>query len=84
MKMVSNERLLLISGAAVLALLLVARAPTGSPSPAASAAPEPRNPGKSRAQAVVKKNVTRSPPFLKSEIVLGRQRGSVHLLGAGR
>ena len=39
MKMVSNERLLLISGAAVLALLLVARAYMGSPGAVAPAAP---------------------------------------------
>jgi hypothetical protein len=85
MKMVSKEQLFLISGAAVLALLLVARAWTGSPGAAAKAAFGIINPGKkSRSQAVAQKNLTRSPPFLTSEMVLGRQRGSVHLLGAGR
>ena len=84
MRPLTKEQLLLISGAALLALLLVARAPTGSHSPAASAAPEPKNPGKKQIASRREKNLTRSPPFLKSEMVLGRQRGSVHLLGAGR
>ena len=55
MKMVSNERLLLISGAAVLALLLVARAWTGSPSPAPKAFPGPKIRAKNRSQAVAPK-----------------------------
>ena len=59
--MVSKEGLLLISGAAVFALLLVARAWTGSPGPAASAAPEPKNPSKKQSASRRKKNLTRPP-----------------------
>jgi hypothetical protein len=84
MKMVSNERLLLISGTAVLALLLVARAWMGSPDAAAKAAPEQKNLGKKQIASCRKKNLTRPRLFLKSKMVLGRKRGSVHLLGAGR
>jgi len=84
MKMVSKEQLLLISGAAVLALLLVARAWMGSPSPAASAAPERINPGKKQIASCREKKLDAPPPLLKSRMVLGTQRETVHLPGAGR
>jgi len=61
MKMVSKEQLLIISAAAVLALLLVARAWTGSPGPAAKAASEPRFSSKKKIASRRAKNLTRPP-----------------------
>ena len=55
MRPITKEQLFLISGAAVLALLLVARAWTGSPSPAASAAPDRKNPGRKQIASRCKK-----------------------------
>gem|GEM_PF-2734368 len=61
MRPLTKERLLLISGAAVLALLLVARAWTGSPGPAAKAASEPRFSSKKKIASRRAKNLTRPP-----------------------